>query len=108
MSNLRKYLSVIFLFTGVIFTQLASAQSEGSYTAGQVRKVDLEQGKITIRHEEIKNLDMPPMTMIFNVKNKILLKGFKAGDSVIFVAASEGGKLYVNEIKKAANENGSN
>lgn len=107
MNKLKKYLSVIFLLSGLILTQVASAQSAGAYTAGQVRKVDLEQGKVTIRHEEIKNLDMPPMTMIFNVKNKSLLKGIKAGDLVIFTAASEGGKLYVIELKKE-NENESN
>jgi Cu/Ag efflux protein CusF len=100
MNNLKKYLSVIFLLSGVILTHIVSAQSTGAYTAGQVRKVDLEQGKVTIRHEEIKNLDMPPMTMIFNVKNKTLLNGLKSGDQVEFVASSEGGKLYVIELKK--------
>ena len=102
-----KYLIVISLLMGAIFTQVLGAQAEGAYTAGQVRKVDLEQGKITIRHEEIKNLEMPPMTMIFNVKNKALLKSVKAGDFVMFVATSQGGKLYVVEIKKG-NEDGSN
>ncbi|MGV0982860.1 MAG: copper-binding protein [Polynucleobacter sp.] len=48
----------------------------------------------------MKNLDMPPMTMIFNVKNKALLNGLKSGDQVEFVASSEGGKLYVVELKK--------
>lgn len=100
MNVLKKYLAVIFLLMGVFFNQAASAQAEVSYTSGQVRKVDLEQGKITIRHEEIKNLDMPPMTMVFNVKNKALLKDIKAGDFVIFIATSDGGKLYIVEIKK--------
>ena len=107
MSKFKQYLSVLFLFAGVILTHQVSAQVDGAYTTGQVRKVDLEQAKITIRHEEIKNLDMPPMTMIFNVKNKSMLSGLKTGDSVKFVAASEGGKLYVTEIKKG-NGNESN
>ena len=107
MNVLKKYLAVIFLLMGVFFNQAASAQAEVSYTSGQVGKVDLEQGKITIRHEEIKNLDMPPMTMIFNVKNKAVLKGFKTGDPVTFIATSEGGKLYVTELKKES-DNGSN
>ncbi len=100
MSYFKKYLTVIFLVMGVILAQGVNAQSTAAYTTGQVRKVDFEQGKITIRHEEIKNLDMPPMTMVFNVKNKALLKDFKAGDPVMFIATSEGGKLYVLEIKK--------
>ena len=78
MNNLKKYLSVIFLLSGVILTHIVSAQSTGAYTAGQVRKVDLEQGKVTIRHDEIKNLDMLSMTMIFNVKNKTFFQNILA------------------------------
>jgi Cu/Ag efflux protein CusF len=53
----------------------------------EVRKVDMAQGKVTLKHGEIKNLDMPPMTMVFSVKEKAMLKGVKAGDKVKFKAA---------------------
>jgi Cu/Ag efflux protein CusF len=64
----------------------------------EVRKVDTAQGKITLKHGEIKNLDMPPMTMVFTVKDKALLEGVKAGDRVKFKAANENGKLTVTEM----------
>ena len=70
-------------------------------TNGEIRKVDAKNGKITIRHEEIKNLDMPSMSMVFNVKDSALIADLKRGDKVEFVAMSEGGKLFVVEIKSA-------
>ncbi|MBK9607666.1 MAG: copper-binding protein [Betaproteobacteria bacterium] len=65
---------------------------------GEVRKVDKDAAKVTIKHGEIKNLDMPPMTMVFQVKDKALLDTVKAGDKVRFKAISDNGKLFVTEI----------
>jgi len=67
----------------------------------EVRKVDKENQKITLKHGEIKNLDMPPMTMVFAVRNPALLDNVKAGDKVQFRAANENGKLTVTEIQAA-------
>jgi Cu(I)/Ag(I) efflux system protein CusF len=67
----------------------------------EVRKVDKENQKITLKHGEIKNLDMPPMTMVFAVKNPAMLDNVKAGDKVQFRAADENGKLTVTEIQTA-------
>lgn len=68
---------------------------------GEVKKVDPEAGKITLKHGEIRHLDMPPMTMVFTVKDKALLTGIKAGDKVRFMAVSEGAKLLVTDIRPA-------
>ena len=76
-------------------------QSADSMTRGEVRKVDKEAGKITIKHEEIKSLDMPPMAMVFTVKDKSLLDKVQAGDKIKFTAISEGGKLLVTDIQTA-------
>ena len=53
---------------------------------GEVRKVDKAAGKISLKHGEIKNLDMPPMSMVFQVKDRALLDKVKAGDKVSFTA----------------------
>lgn len=66
---------------------------------GEVRKVDKAQAKVTLKHGEIKNLDMPPMTMVFVVKDKAALDTLKPGDKVKFVAAKEGGTYTVTEIR---------
>ena len=70
-------------------------------TEAEVRKVDSAQGKVTLKHGEIKNLDMPPMTMVFAVKDKAMLDGIKPGDKVKFRAANEDGKMTVVEIAPA-------
>jgi Cu(I)/Ag(I) efflux system protein CusF len=66
---------------------------------GEVRKIDMEAGKITLRHGEIKHMDMPPMTMVFAVKDKALLQNVKTGDKVKFAAVNEGGKLTVTDLQ---------
>jgi Cu/Ag efflux protein CusF len=68
---------------------------------GEVRKVDREQNKVTLKHGEIKNLDMPPMTMVFWVKDRTLLDKVKSGDKVRFKAIDDGGKLTITEIEPA-------
>jgi len=65
---------------------------------GEVRKVDKESGKITIKHGEIKNLDMPPMTMVFRVKEPTMLDQLKAGDVIRFSADKIGGQYTVTSV----------
>jgi Cu(I)/Ag(I) efflux system periplasmic protein CusF len=68
-------------------------------TDGEIRKVDAEGAKLTVRHAEIKSLDMPAMTMVFNVRDKALLGTVKAGDKVKFKAVNEAGKFTITEMQ---------
>ncbi len=77
----------------------AAPASADEHADGEIRKIDAETGRLTIRHGDIKSLDMPPMTMVFQLKDKALLAGIKVGDKVKFKAISEGGKYVVTEIK---------
>ena len=70
-------------------------------TAGEVRKVDLEAKKITLKHEEIKNLGMPGMTMVFQVKDPAMLDKVKVGDKVQFTAEKMNGALTVTNLEAA-------
>lgn len=70
-------------------------------TDAEVRKVDMEGSKITLKHADIKNLDMPGMTMVFAVKDKAMLDKLKAGDKVKFKAINDAGKFTVTEIQPA-------
>lgn len=72
-----------------------------SLTEGEVRKVDTDAGKVTIKHGDIKHLDMPGMTMVFTVKDKSLLTKVKPGDKVKFMVINEGGKMVVTDIQPA-------
>lgn len=74
----------------------AAALSEG-----QIRKVDKEAQKITIKHGPLANLDMPGMTMVFRVKDPGMLDKVKAGDKVKFQAEKVEGALTVTKIEPA-------
>jgi Cu(I)/Ag(I) efflux system periplasmic protein CusF len=65
---------------------------------GEIRKIDKEANKLTIKHGEIKNLDMPPMTMVFQVKEASLFDKLKPGDKIQFRAIKEGGNYVVTDI----------
>lgn len=68
-------------------------------TAGVVRKVDPARGEVTIAHEEIRNLDMPKMTMVFKVRNPAWLGKLKAGDAIRFTADTVRGELTVTSYE---------
>ena len=78
-------------------------QQVGNFTAelseGEIRKVNPDTAKLTIRHGPIQNLDMPGMTMVFQVKDASMINRVQAGDKVRFRAEKIGGKLTVTEIE---------
>lgn len=79
----------------------ASAFAQAAMTEGEVRKVDKSAAKITLKHGEIKNLDMPPMTMVFRVKEPAMLDQVKAGDKIRFTAERIGGAFTVTALEPA-------
>ena len=79
----------------------AVAPAAVDFTDAEVRKVDKDKGRLTLKHGEIKNLDMPPMTMVFGVKDKAMLDPLKAGDKIRFRAENQSGKYTVVEIAPA-------
>lgn len=78
-----------------------AAPAGAPMTDGEVRRVDLETKKITLRHGAIENLDMPPMTMVFQVRDPALLDKVKTGDKIKFRAEKTGGAYTVTEIEPA-------
>lgn len=66
---------------------------------GEVRKVDKDAGKITLKHGPIPNLEMPAMTMVFRVKDPTMLDKVKDGDKVRFAADKVGGAYTVTAIE---------
>lgn len=67
----------------------------------EVRRVDKANKKITLKHGPIKNLDMPPMTMVFNVNDAAMLDKVQAGDKVRFSATGDGGRYTVTDLQPA-------
>jgi Cu/Ag efflux protein CusF len=81
----------------------AAASADSAATTptsdAEVRKIDKEQGKITLRHGPIANLDMPAMTMVFRISDLKLLDTVKAGDKIKFAADNLNGALTVTAIE---------
>ena len=82
-------------------SKMDMSQTAVSMTEGEVKKVDLDVGKVTIKHGPIKHMDMPGMTMVFTAKDKGLLANVKPGDKVQFMVVSESGKMVVTAIEPA-------
>lgn len=81
-------------------TALAQAPTPTPSPAeGEVRRIDTGAAKITLKHGDIKNLDMPPMTMVFRVKDATLLSKVKAGDRVRFTADKVDGDYTVLSLE---------
>ena len=70
-----------------------------AFTNAQVRKVDKEGKKVVLKHEEIVNLGMPPMAMVFEVRDASVLEQLKAGDKIRFKAIWEAGKYLAVDIE---------
>ncbi|MBB5390988.1 MULTISPECIES: copper-binding protein [unclassified Herbaspirillum] len=75
----------------------ALAQDAAPQVQGEIRKVDAGAGKLTIRHAEIPNLEMPPMTMVFRAAPELLAKA-REGDKVNFTAQRVDGALTVTSL----------
>lgn len=91
---MRKLMAVLVLCAAL------PALAQGLAT-GQVRKVDEDAGKITLKHGPIPSMDMPPMTMVFRVKDAALLQGVKRGDTVRFDVQKIGGQYVVVKLEPA-------
>ncbi len=82
-------------------TATADAGAASELTEGEIRKVDKDNKKLTIKHGPLKNLDMPGMTMVFAVKDEALLDKFQVGEKVRFQAEKIDGKIVVTQIEAA-------
>lgn len=83
-------------------TAAVTAPVTPSLTMGEIRRIDPVQKKVTLRHGQIVNLDMPPMTMVFQVADEELLRGRQLGDKVRFTAEQIAGALVVTRIEEAS------
>lgn len=78
-----------------------AAPAAAELADGEVKKIDKEAGKITLRHGELKNLNMSAMTMVFRVKDPAMLDQVKAGDKVKFAAERVNGAVTIVQLQAA-------
>lgn len=89
------------LFAGAFFAAAAFGQAVAPLSSGEVKKIDKEAAKITIKHGPLANLNMPAMTMVFKVGERAMLDQVAAGDKIGFTAEMVGGALTVTKLQSA-------
>jgi Cu/Ag efflux protein CusF len=94
-----KLIKSLALVAGIAISATAALAEEVVWTKGEVVKVDLAQSKVTVKHEEIKNLDMPGMTMVFFAPEKSVIEGLKEGDKKEFQFGDMNGRMIVKQVK---------
>lgn len=108
MKLMQKLLTTVLViaFSNAAFAQTVvprtaepiTAAATPEMTVGEVRKIDKDAKKITLKHGEIKNLDMPAMTMVFQVKDAAMLDKIQAGDKVKFSVIKTDSGFVVTEL----------
>jgi Cu/Ag efflux protein CusF len=79
----------------------AAPGASAKLTLGEVRRIDTEQGKLTIKHEAIENLQMPGMTMVFKAADPAMLQKLQVGDKIEFAAEKANGAIVVTTVHVA-------
>lgn len=92
---------LIALFAGALIAGTALADTHLPLVDAEVRRVDTAQNKLALRHQHIPNLDMPPMSMVFQVADPALLDGLKAGDRLRVTVDQIDGAYTVLSIERA-------
>ena len=96
----RIHMSTAATFVALVVSTVAFAQG-APMVSGTVEKVDAAQGRITIDHGPIPNLNMDAMSMVFRTQDPAMLKQVKQGDKVQFSAERVNGQITVTKIQKA-------
>lgn len=93
-----RMVSIIFA-AAMAFAVPAAALAQSANAEGEVRKVDKEAQKVTIKHGPLKELDMPSMTMVFRVKDPAMLDQLKVGEKINFTTEKAGGAFTVTSFE---------
>lgn len=91
-----------FMIAAAFLSISSLALAQAVPVQGEVTKINEAQGKITLKHGVIKNLDMEAMTMVFAVADPAMLNSVTVGDKVTFEADRVNGRITVTKIQKKA------
>lgn len=92
---------IVTLTATLAATALLSLAAHAQSVEGEVKRIDPDSGKVTLKHGEIKNLDMPAMQMSFRAADPAWLKTLQVGDKVKFDAAKVNGQFTITAITVA-------
>lgn len=94
------FVAAMLFVSASISPFIAMADEELPKVSGEIRKIKLKSGKVTIRHEAIPNLDMPAMSMVFRIEEGLDITKFEKGDAVEFTVVDKDGKMVIMSIDK--------
>lgn len=89
---------IFTLLTALTLGSAAIAESHSEMSTGTVTAIDSKWNRVTLDHGPLENLDMPAMTMVFQLADPAMLEGLSEGAEIRFVADRVAGKLTVTEI----------
>ncbi len=78
----------------------SAAEAASEFVNAEVRKIDKDNGKLTLKHEALRKFDMAGMTMAFRVADPAMLDGLAVGDKVRFIPDKVNGQFVVTKIEK--------
>ncbi|MGE4338411.1 MAG: copper-binding protein [Pigmentiphaga sp.] len=104
MSRVNRYLTSLAM-SGAAALAIAvptppAEAAPSSPMKGEVRRVDANGGRITLKHGPIPELDLPAMTLVYRVQDQTLIVPLKPGDSVVFTADRIDGQYVVISIRR--------
>lgn len=97
---MRLILAAFVVAVVAIWSAQTAFAEEPVWTKGVVTKVKPDAGKVTIRHEEITNLDMPAMKMVFGVEDPAILEQLKPGQEREFYLVKKNGRFMVRQVRE--------
>ncbi len=98
---MKKQLFALFAAVMLSTVVISAGIAQSNEVKGEIKKIDKSQGKVTVKHGPIKNLDMDQMTMVFRVKEPKMLDALTVGDQVDFEADRVDGQITITKIQKA-------
>lgn len=84
---------------GAQSAETTPAAASQDLSEGEVTRWDARTNKVTLRHGELRNLGMPPMTMVFQLRVAVPEPALKAGDKVRFRAEQDQGAFVVTQLE---------
>lgn len=93
------FTSALLFLSCLLLTVPARADTDKFMAEGVVRKIDSDNRKITLKHGEIKNLQMPGMTMVFRLQETVNMDKLQAGDKVLFHVEKLDGAFVITDLQ---------
>jgi Cu(I)/Ag(I) efflux system protein CusF len=97
LKDYNMFIKHLIAVTAIIFSTTGFA-SDVVMTSGEIKRIDTAHNKLTIKHGDIANLDMPGMTMVFEVADNAIINAVKKGDKVLFHVLMDGQRMVIKTL----------